>query len=653
MLYTYEGIKNEIKSRLSLMSHWNTTLYHGVYERIIDILAYTAEKIVYIVEFLFRESRWTTARLRKSVDIMSKLLAYTSYRKSGAVGILWLSGDPLFDPSYIWDQESVFIPKWTRFTDEATGTLNVYTTQNVTYFRNTVGNQDIPVREGEPKEFLYIAFGNIEERIQIFSDSIENNVIDIYIIDNDNNILTQVNIVSNLYLVNDVEGYSCEIINDPENQFITIVFGDGINARRLENKERVLIKYADTKGAEGDILSKGIINVFKEPVYNTLGQAILLFVANDDSIVGGSEIEDIESIRNNANNLFQVGNLLSSRENWIALINSAPYVVSSMVWSLSDIQESLDSAEQNIVYVTAVNSTGNTLTLAQQNDLMLTYIYPKKSLTEVVHFEQLQKIYIRFDIKGVITNRTQEIIRGEIADTIKEHYGVLNVQFQQNVYESNYIAVINQVKDLLWHSTELFYLEKDLAFTENFKIVLGSFTSDDTSVPQRQSFLMHETFEIWWRRKIDGEWQEAERLAYTKDLFNDPSQGQIFPEEVLIDLGEVRDVEIGTILYPINQYSYHIEVLARDYSEAPQPGDPSASPPIPPDIDYVKPGVGPLFGVRNPDEEDPNGYILYISYKMEDGTFGGNQRNNLRLPRFYQITDIDEAFVRVLNLDVQ
>jgi len=49
MTFDFQGIKSELKTELSLLSNWSTTLYYGVYERILDVIAYAFNKDVYLL----------------------------------------------------------------------------------------------------------------------------------------------------------------------------------------------------------------------------------------------------------------------------------------------------------------------------------------------------------------------------------------------------------------------------------------------------------------------------------------------------------------------------------------------------------------------------------------------------------------------------
>lgn len=603
MIYTYTGIKDEIKQRLSLLSDWNTTLYYGVYDRIIDLLAYTANQLVYLAEFYFKESKWVTATKKSSLTKLAKWLRYIPYRKSGAIGELSLSADPSFGAMYSYTGKIVNIPRWCRFTNTASS-LNTYCTESVNYETGQIGSITINIKEGEPKQLLYISTGAINEKVYIYSDSTDNEEIEVLIVDGDNNTLYTATYTTNLYLVNDTTTYYYEVVNAPDDSYIYIMFGDGITSRQLNVGERILVKYADTLGSEGDITSSSVITVIKDTLYDEDNSIATLYITNADAITGGSDVEDIESIRNNANNLFQVGNLLSSVENWQTIINSAPYVYKSIVWSVESLGGSLVASDQNTVYVSAVSNTGEALTSSQQTALLTDYIIPKKCLTETISFFPLQKIYIRFDVTAKIQNKTISVMDQNIKTVINDNYDILNTDYQQNVYESNFYAIIDSVEDIIYHSTEAYYMERNLNPSVSNAVLLASCISSETSVLEDQNYLVSNSFEIWIRLKNGGVWADPLQIGETTGV------------NVISIGGTGFTIVNGFVNYSFNQYSFIITEIV---------SNPTA------------------YGVQDPGDSDPLGYVIYICYKMQDGS--GEQANSIRLPRFYQITDIEESFI--------
>jgi len=606
MIYTYDGLVTEIKNRLSLLSDWNTILYYGVYQRIVDMLAYTGEKLVYLAEFLYREAKWITAEKRDSLVKLAIWLGYIPYRKTGAIGELKLSYDPTFNSMSIYTGKEVNIPRWVVFTNTDSD-LITYCTESTFYYTGFIGNVVIPVKEGTPKEFLYIAQGIVNECVYVYSDSTDNTEIQVQIVDTSGNFLYEAIITTNLYLINNVVDYYCEISNSAAYDYIKICFGDGINSKKLIAGERVLVKYADTKGASGDITSSNVITVLVTTLVDEDNLPVTLYVTNDEGIVGGSEIENIESIRNNAPNLFQIGSLLSSTANWEAAINLASYVNKSIVWTIESLGLSTTVSDQNVVYFTAVSTTGENLTTIQQGDIIVTYLTPKKCLTEMVAYTALQKIYVRFDITAKIAlTQTFTVLDAAIKTALNTEYDILTTTFQKNIYESNFYRIIDEIPNIIYHTTKIYYMESDInIITSNLKLK-PSYTSIDTPNLDKQNYLVLDSFEIWIKRKIANAWVAPLQIAYTSGI-------------TILGMNGYT-ITGGFVSYSTNQVSFTIaEIVA--------------------DVTHV------IYGIADPGDSDPLGYKIFISYKMQDGNTPATQQNSIRLPYFYQITDIEDSFI--------
>lgn len=611
MEFTFEGIKTELKNRLSLLSNWQNTLFFGVYERLIDIVAYIMGKLSYKADFLYKEAHWRHATKKESLAYMAEFLSYTPHRKIGAYGEIKMSADENFTPTYIYTGETVPIPKWTRFSNRANN-VDIYCAEDSYYYKNTEGVALIPVREGVPKEFLYIASGIADEQITIYSESIDNEELDVYIVDANNNILEQVEIIGKdgnpdrLFFVDDLDIYYCEVKTNYDFQSVILTFGDGLDARKLTAGERVLIKYAETKGDLGNIQNAGVISRIKSEVRDTFGNIVALYVRNDDEISDGKDIEDIESIRHNGSYLFGAGYRCGGYRDWVTIINSIPYVQKSTIWTAEDLGGSTLMIEQNTVFITAISSDGSELTTAQKADIEANTLRDKKSPTEIISWQPLEKVYLKFDITGEIENKTISVMTQNIKDTLDGSYGVLNTDFQNNVYESNFINLIDDVEDLIWHQTQIFYMEQDLPPNISNYVVQVSFTDSETSILKNQVWLAEDTVEIWLKRKIAWEWQDPIQIGETNSSIITGMNGYV--------------ITGGAVSHTTNSISYVVQDIVNDVTQT-------------------------IFGVRDPGEDDELGYVLNIVYKCRDGN--NEQTNSVRIPYFYQITDIDPDYINV------
>ena len=611
MTWDFDGIKTEIKDRLSLLSNWATTLYYGAYERIIDVIAYIANKIVLIAAFYYRESLWSAAQIVTSLTQDCDRLNYTFHRRIGAIGGVEISSDPNFSLTYNNLLNDISISKWHRFSNTA-GTINVFSTENVIYHKNTFGYQEIPVKEGIPREYEYIANGVASEQIFLYStDStygIDNDEVDVYIVDDIGNILYTVNIVDSLYAINDLVNYYCTVKTAFDFGSVIVTFGDGVTTLKLTARQRVLIKYADTLGSNGNIQSSNSISKITDSLYDVNGTDVTasLFVTNLEAISDGADTEDIESIRENAPLLFQTGYRAGSIYDWTAIINSIPSIYDSAIWTINDLGGSSLLAEQNTVYVTGVTTTGDDLTDDQKEDIEQNYLRERISITETVTWQPLEKVYGFFDITAKISNKTSEIVRNQIVNEIESNYSTLHTTFQSNIYESNASRKIDSLENINHLvSFTLDNMEKNLEKSVNDGTIIPSYLPSDTDDKEKQVLLVQNSFRLWTKLKVNGSWGGLMQV------------GQEVSGVIYNTLPSSFSITQGYTYPTTNKYSFSISTAS---------------------------GSGVLeTGVPNPGDSTNDGYLVYISYQTKDGN--GNNLNSVRLPQRYQITDIDDDFI--------
>lgn len=546
MEFTFNGIKADVKKKLLQKSKWKKTLFLGTYERILDAVSYALEKNVYQAEFLYKESKYKIATKKESLLIQAIPLHYKAYRKKGARGTVLLSGNSDFNSTYQYPGFQVYLPKWTILTN-SNKSAKVFLTEDFYYYTGTLGNLELTVVEGTPKEYTYVSSGDANETFTIYNENIENDEIEVFITDAQGNILYNVNIVNNLYFVYDTESYSCEVTTSVDQKSVNFKFGDGISSKKLNAGEYILVKYAETKGDEGDINTQDTITEFEDIIYDSEGNAVTLYLTNQEAITGGTDVEGLESIRQNANNLFFSGYRLASTDDWTTLLAGVGYVYKSTVWTISSVGGSSASAEQNQVFITAISSNGENLTTAQQTELTTSYINQKKSLTEAVSFQDFKKIYLKFVIVAKIQNNSTTIVDEIIKQTLEDAYGVLNTDFQKSVHESNFYATINAIENVVYHTTTIYNIEKDFSPLISNYTILPSYTSSQTAILEKQIYLLEDSIKLWIKRKIDDNWLSLLQIGYSSGTTIYGMNGYT--------------ISGGSIIYTSNQISWNVSSI--------------------------------------------------------------------------------------------
>lgn len=535
----------------------------------------------------------------------------------------------------------------------------------------------LKVKEGNPQEYLYISVGDVEERIGLYNDSIDEDNIEVFIVSEANDILYTVNIVKDLYFVNDTSVYSCQIENFEDYDGIWVVFGDGITARRLEPNERILIKYAITTGKAGDIKSTGIITEPVSPFINVLNEVQELFVTNIEPIVGGADLQSLDEIKKQSSRLYSSSYQLTNRNSWIAAIEKEAYIYKAYVYTQLDIDDGSISlsgtVKQNIHYLTAVTKAGLALTPAQEQAISLQNIIPYKSPTDVIQWTKLDKIRIKFVVTAEIINTISFTdMQERISQLLVSKFGVLNLDFNQSIYNSNYIREIDLVSGVKRHETEAYYAEEDIDNQGSLRKFLTSKTSADTDVESDQIYVKTDSPQIWIRRKIDNVWYSPVQVSETSsslmngvNLFNVSgtvvySTNQLTYQCFDLMLNQVPYVSGVAVTTNSNQvismidltglevgmYVSGLNVVSGSKISSINISDSTITLTLPTDSSGEGigtllfgwfPDMSGLFGARNPDDATDLGYILYLVYQTVDGN--GNRSGDLRLSLFNQILD--------------
>jgi len=596
MVYTEDGILSELETQLSSKSSWRQTLFHGVYRRINVVIAYVINKLVYLSEFLYKESNWDQATQVESLMARTEYYWYNPYRKIGAEGDIRLIGDPTWQSSgsYTYTGTTVTIPQWTIFSD-TDKEIFVYSTEEEKYTTNTVSYIDIPVKEGVPKQYTYTAYGNDSEQITLNFDNIDNDEIYVYIVDSSNTILhtvirCEIDVEDKLYFIDDLVNYHCSIKNSLDMSSIIITFGNGTTSRKLELNDRILIKYAETNGSDGNITNSGIITNIYDTLLDDDGGATSLYVTNATNIIGGEDAESVESIRYNAINLFSSGYRCGGYDDWKSILESDTRIYKTIIWSTDDYEDDTITTNQNKVFIVAIDSTGEELSSTIRDDITLNTLKPIKSPTELVSWQALHKIFAKFEVEAVVEDVTLTAAALEINTTLEETYGTLYTDFKTNIYQSNFYALLDGLTHVISHVTTIVHLEKEISYSQNNYVIKVSVTSADNTNTKEQVYLVVGSVELWIRLiSGTGVYGTATRVAY----------------------------ESGAALVGDNGYTITTSLIVHATNT----------------ISYL---VTDLVGI------DTSTYELVLCYKTKDGD--GKKTNDIRLSTFDLITDVDTGY---------
>jgi hypothetical protein len=463
------ALRNLIVQRLNQQGLFTDQNYIGSnLASVIDIISFAYNTLIFYLNKTSSESMFTEAQIYENINRIVKLLDYkpigfqTSTLVFNVSATTKFSTDGSFNPSTdLAVGQSYTIPRYSYL---MIGGIPFSFNEDITFSTNNSGI--VPLEDLSNKYLLYqgtfkemspyVAQGNTSEIVNIANSvaDVDHFNIDVYVYEQANGFWSQYRNVSSLYTERSYDRVFEKRISS--NKAYELLFGDGINGRKLEAGDIVSVFYLESNGTKG-VVGPNTLNNASPIIYSSLSFSPILSSLNVENFeylntqqfsklkfenkVGSTltkEIESVDSIRNNAPSNFKSQYRLVTKQDYESFItaNFANFVSDAKIFSnwdytakylkyFNDISVSptqfrqillnnvlyADSCNFNNIYVCAIPkiSPGSTLKylLPAQKEAILSNILPYKTLTtEVVFMDPIYKA-ISFAAK---TNKTSEVV---------------------------------------------------------------------------------------------------------------------------------------------------------------------------------------------------------------------------------------------------
>jgi hypothetical protein len=442
---------NNLRSKISWAEVLNTSTSRQIVEPISEELAYE----VNYDNFLTRENKWNLARNKTSLLAFTGIHRYEAHRKIGSQGILTLSADKTFN---VAPTKNITIPVYTQFSSDSG---IIFVSKNTYAITTSDLSIDIDIIQGIPRSFTYVASGDDFEEFDIDNDIIENSFYELYVND------TLWGRIENIFEA-DIADESYELTNKIDFSGIYIKFGNNINGKKLENGDIVEFKYVDTLGFDSNIESSNTVINVDSTILNIDGESVDIFCKNDDAIVGGQDVEELEEIRKNAPKFFQTGDRASNNSDYEQIIlDEFSYVLKVLAWGTyeNNIDQGLNPwenvpLEDNNVFVATIRTDGSeSLSTAQKLEIS-ERLNEFKAPTDIVQFVDGQIVHLIYEITAYISNRSYTLsdVKNSINLTLKTNYDLENREFFEHIRFSDYQRIIDEAEGVDYHhSIPIFY----------------------------------------------------------------------------------------------------------------------------------------------------------------------------------------------------
>ena len=468
--FDFEAIKVRILEYLSSQSEWASFLNYGTIDNLISAIANEMAYQIQYSEYNSMENFWNMARNRSSLLQMSPMHGYIVPRKQASEGIVRVSTSETFNSSY---SLSIPIPQFFQF---SSGNLYVCSKQNEILNANE-NYVDIACIQGEAKEISFLAEGIQFEEKTIYDDSIDNSFFTLTVNGE------SWNNVNSLFLYGSTDSVF-QIRTLPNLNGITIKFGNDIFGKKLNKNDIVKFNYISTKGSQGNIFSSNIIDAVESQAYDSNGNEVKLYCSNISTFIGGKDYPTLEEIRELSPNVYQTGNRASSKTDYITILEQNNKLSKVSVWgayeTLKDKNEDpwgFIPSEENVIHLALLvgseyESLNNLPT--SEADLIkneiVDYLYKLCDPTDLINFEDTYKIPMEFHIDGTLISSayTTAEVENIIKSNLSKQYGIKNMDFGENVYESDYVRLIDETEGIKNHISYIELYEENIKFSSQY-----------------------------------------------------------------------------------------------------------------------------------------------------------------------------------------
>jgi len=378
----FKSIKNNLKDFLKGQSEFTDYNFDGsTINALLDVLAYTTHYNAFNANMSVNECFLDTAQLRSSVVSHAKLLGYTPrscYSSTATIDI------EISNPTNVLNDDgtynSIVMSQGTRFKTVVNDSNIIFSVNETIASSSTDGQytfKDIQILQGEYKTIKYVYDEDSPEKYIIPHKNVDTSSLIVQVIPLQSSEATiAYTLASNL--VNLDSSSNTFWIQENKNGDYELSFGDGYIGSKITDGNIIEIKYISR--GNNDIANGAKVFALLDSIDgNMAGVGITTVVPAS----GGSEREDIESIRFNAPLNYITQNRAVTPDDYRSIIHANYGNVRAVnVWG----GENNDPPDYGKVYITIAPKETEALSYQDKEILKTQYLKPKNvvSITPII-----------------------------------------------------------------------------------------------------------------------------------------------------------------------------------------------------------------------------------------------------------------------------
>lgn len=418
----FDTHKTALKSYLKTQSIFQDYDFDGSNMSVLlDILSYNTFLNTFYLNMAVSEGFLDSAQLRSSIVSHAKELNYTPRSVRSAKALINIS----FGTTGI--QDTFQIPKGTQFSGENANGGFVFTTAEnfvLSSASSTFSVTNLPIYEGTYINETFVVDNTIEaQKFVISNKDIDTTSINVSIVDNDGQTITDYTQASSLYNVKNTS--TVYFIQSTLDEYYEIVFGDGIFGKLPNNNSTILITYRVSSGSTGN----GCTTFFVDRNLGEYNNGVALPTITTTAVsADGGDAESIESIRFKAPRHYQTQDrAITAADYETIILENFPSVKAVNIYGGETVS---GSAQYGRVFLTPISQSGDNITEAVKNTI-IAFISNKNSIgIQPVIIDPIIIYVVPTIIVNVNFNTTNKSIADIIA-LVKQAAATFNTTYLQ------------------------------------------------------------------------------------------------------------------------------------------------------------------------------------------------------------------------------
>jgi hypothetical protein len=428
-LKDFSTLRTEMIARLPLLSNGQITDLNesSVSVTLVEVMAGIGDMLGFYLDSNALEAFLPTVRQPENVYRLTDLIGYRIRERTSA------RADVKFTlPTAL--TEEVFIPKGTRIGTAAGGAAGnagmFLTVENTTIPAGDVESEAVEAVQGYPYTETFTADGTAGQFVKLSVQDVD---------------ISTITVLTGNVKWTQEESFLYSETNDfhfvVETDYLgvcRIYFGDGKYGRAPSVGETITVSYTQSSGSQGNVGAGSLSLVFSEiRTVRTGAKVEGITVNNEAAAAGGDDRQSLEQVKTNAPGALSALYRPLSKYDYTALIVRLGGVQHANVWGE---QEEDPPSYENMNWANiCLVPIGGGLPSENLRSIVREYLLDIQPITVRLRFIDPVYVYLNVALTVYVTpGYSQENVRIQVTDAIREFFQLENVGFGQDIRQSTF-----------------------------------------------------------------------------------------------------------------------------------------------------------------------------------------------------------------------